>query len=129
MTSLFVAQGEALKAWAGGAPLQTDDRSALEFSGPRSIFGASRDDNAAALRELAAGEPEAGGGRQAALASATADRLARPRLDAAAGRRLPAGLRRFRARRSRSDPNDTAALDGLLRAAVSAEQIIEANGS
>ena len=59
VTSLFVAQGDALKAWANGAPLQTDDRSALEFSGPRSIFGTARDDNATALRELAAGEPEA----------------------------------------------------------------------
>ena len=46
ITSLFVAEGAALKAWANGAPLQTDDRSALEFSGPRSIFGTLRDDNA-----------------------------------------------------------------------------------
>ena len=41
-----------------GAPLQTDDRAALEFSGPRSIFGAARDDNASALRELAAASPK-----------------------------------------------------------------------
>ena len=64
VTSLFVADGAALKAWANGAPLQTDDRSALEFSGPRSIFGTARDDNATALRELAAAEPEAGGRRR-----------------------------------------------------------------
>ena len=64
MTSLFVAQGDALKAWAAGAPLQTDDRSALEFSGPRSIFGGTRDDNASALRALAASSPKPAGGRQ-----------------------------------------------------------------
>ena len=58
VTSLFIAQGDALKAWAAGEPLQTDDRSALEFSGPRSIFGASRDDNATALRDLAAASPQ-----------------------------------------------------------------------
>src|SRR5688572_12492282 len=57
LISLFVAQGKPLQAWAAGAPLQTDDRSQLEFSGPRSIFGAARDDNAEALRELAAASP------------------------------------------------------------------------
>ena len=58
LTTLFVAQGDALKAWANGAPLQTDDRAQLEFSGPRSIFGSYRDDNATALRELAASGPK-----------------------------------------------------------------------
>ena len=58
ITSLFVAEGETLKAWASDAPLQTDDRSALEFSGPRSVFATARDDNATALRELAAKSPK-----------------------------------------------------------------------
>ena len=72
VTTLFISQGDALRAWAAGEPLQTDDRSALEFSGPRSIFGASRDDNAAALRALAASSPKPAA-VASALAAATAE--------------------------------------------------------
>ena len=96
VASLFVSHGDALKAWADGAPLQTDDRSALEFSGPRSIFGAARDDNAAALRELAAASPKPAAVSKA-IASATPEDLTRPRPDAVQGGRVSAGLRRPRA--------------------------------
>ncbi len=93
LTTLFVAQGDALKAWANGAPLQTDDRAQLEFSGPRSIFGSDRDDNATALRELAAVEPEAAGGERDAHFGHTR-RLAQPRVDVPEGRRPSPRLRR-----------------------------------
>lgn len=123
VTSLFIAQGDALRAWAAGAPLQIDDRSALEFSGPRSIFGSARDDNAAALRELAAASP-----KPAAVASALASATAEDWRDR--------GLMMLKAdavqpafddllRSLETNPNDTAALDGLLRAAVSLNKIIE----
>src|SRR5690606_36045612 len=37
--SLFVAHGPHLASWSAGAPVQSDNRAALEFSGPQSIFG------------------------------------------------------------------------------------------
>ena len=124
ITSLFVAEGAALKAWAADAPLQTDDRSALEFSGPRSIFGTHRDDNATALRTLAAKSPKPVA-VAAALAAATTDDL-RDR-----------GLMLFKAdayqpayddlsRALTASPNDAAALEGLVRSAASLNKIYSA---
>jgi spermidine synthase len=55
LLTLFTAEGEALKNYARGVPIQRDDRMRLEFSGPRSIYGKSTHDNAATLRQLAAG--------------------------------------------------------------------------
>ena len=123
VTSLFVSHGAALKAWANGAPLQTDDRSALEFSGPRSIFGTARDDNATALRELAAASPKPEAVSKA-LASATPEDL-RDRglmlLKADANQPAYDDL----ARVLESNPDDTAALDGLIRAAASLNKIYD----
>lgn len=124
VTSLFVAQGEALRAWTTGAPLQTDDRSRLEFSGPRNIFGLSRDDNAAALRELAAGSPRPPA-VTAAEAAATAKNL-RDRgvmfLRSDAHRPAYADF----ARALDMEPNDPASLDGLVRAAAALTRIDDA---
>ncbi|HYE87269.1 MAG TPA: fused MFS/spermidine synthase, partial [Vicinamibacterales bacterium] len=124
LTSLFVAQGETLRAWANGAPLQTDDRAALEFSGPRSIFGAKRDDNAAALRALAANSPKPAS-VAAAMSSATP------------GDWRDRGLMFFKAnafqpayddlaRALEANPDDPEALDGLVRAAASMNQVADA---
>jgi spermidine synthase len=116
VASLFVAQGETLRAWAAAAPLQTDDRSALEFTGPRSIFGRTRDDNAASLRALAASSPKPAA-IAAALAAATPadwrDRglmLVKANANQAAYDDL--------ARALEANPDDQAALDGLVRAAA-----------
>jgi spermidine synthase len=123
ISSLFVAQGAALKAWTDGAALQTDDRSALEFSGPRSIFGTARDDNASALRQLAvtSQKPEA---VLKVLASATPEDL-RDRglmlLKADAHQPAYEDL----ARVLESNPNDVAALDGLVRAAASLNKVYD----
>ena len=121
--SLFVAEGDALKTWANNAPLQTDDRSALEFSGPRSIFGTARDDNASALRELAVTSPKPPAVARA-LASATPEDL-RDR-----------GLMLFQsdafqpayddlARALESIPNDVTALDRLVRSSASLNEIYD----
>ncbi len=124
LASLFVAQGDALKAWADGAPLQTDDRSQLEFTGPRSIFGSARDDNASALRALAASST-----RPAAVAAWLAS--ARPEdwrdrglmfLKAEAHRPAYDDL----ARSLTANPDDAAALDALIRAAASDNRIGDA---
>jgi spermidine synthase len=52
--SMFVAHGSALATWSAGAPIQSDNRAALEFSGPQSVFGRIDSDNASLLRQLAA---------------------------------------------------------------------------
>jgi Tfp pilus assembly protein PilF len=125
VVSMFVAQGDALKAWTNGAPLQTDDRSRLEFSGPRSIFGTARDDNAADLRALAATSPKPVAVR-AAFAAATADDW-RNRglmyLEADANR--PAYDDLLRA--LETNPDDPIALDALVRAAANLNRIGDAH--
>jgi spermidine synthase len=124
LTTLFVAQGDALKAWANGAPLQTDDRAQLEFSGPRSIFGSYRDDNATALRELAASSPKPPA-VSAMLTSATpADWRNRGLMFLKADAHRPAfdDL----ARSLTANPEDPAALDALIRAAASLNRISDA---
>jgi spermidine synthase len=50
LTSLFAGGPTAAVAYAGDAPVETDDRLRLEFSAPRSIIGRAGDDHAARLR-------------------------------------------------------------------------------
>jgi spermidine synthase len=124
LTSLFVAQGDALTAWANGAPLQTDDRSQLEFTGPRSIFGVNRDDNAVLIRELAASSPKPAA-VAAALAGATAaDWRDRGLMFLKADANRPAldDLRKALA----IEPDDPIAIDAMVRAAANLNQIGEA---
>jgi spermidine synthase len=124
VTSIFIAGGSALKAWATADVVQTDDRSPLEFSGPRSIFGSSRDDNATILRELAESSPKPAA-VTAAIDHATADQW-RDRglmlLKADAYRPAYIDL----ARAAEMNPDDAATLDALLRSSVSAGRMVEA---
>lgn len=124
VTSLFVAQGAALRAWAHGAPLQTDDRSRLEFSGPRSIFGLSRDDNAAALRELAATSPKPA----AVTAGETAVTAAKLRNRGLMFLRSDAHRPAYEdfSRALTMDPHDPVSLDGLTRSAGGLTRIDDA---
>jgi spermidine synthase len=124
VTSMFIAGGDALKAWAAGAPMQTDDLNALEFSGPRSIFGAARDDNAVALRQLAEASPKPPPVADALAHATAADWRDRGLMLLKADANRPAfdDL----ARSLTLDATDGAALDGLLRAAGSENRLIEA---
>lgn len=122
--SLFVAHGEALARWTEGAPVQSDNRVALEFSGPQSIFGAVTADNAVLLRELAARSP-----RPPAIAAL--EQHATPALIRDRGRMLlradafrPAYQDFVRA--LEADPDDASALEGLLRAAAPLQRHHEA---
>ena len=124
LQSLFVAHGDALKAWTAGAPLQTDDRTALEFSGPRSIFGAHRDDNAATLRELAAASPRPAGIAAAFAAATPADWRDRGLMMLQADAFRPA-YDDF-SRVLQTNPNDQQALDGLIRAAAPLNRVSDA---
>ena len=124
LTTLFVAQGEALRAWADGAPLQTDDRSLLEFSGPRSIFGALRDDNAEALRELAATSPKPAAVSAAIAAATPAEWRDRGLMFLQADANRPAYSDLVRA--LDTNPDDPIALDAMVRAAANLSRLTDA---
>jgi spermidine synthase len=59
LLSQFAGGPRELERYSAGALIQTDDRTRLEYSAPRGIYGRSREDNAAALRALAAPQPPA----------------------------------------------------------------------
>ena len=124
LTSLFVAQGDALKAWADGAPLQTDDRSQLEVSGPRSIFGAHRDDNAETLRALAAASPKPAAVSAALAAATPADWRDRGLMFLQADASRPAYTDLVRA--LEANPDDPVALDAMVRAAANLSRVADA---
>ncbi len=52
LLSLLAGGPRELKQYAGSALIQTDDRTALEYSAPRGIYGRSSGENAAAIRTL-----------------------------------------------------------------------------
>jgi len=124
VSSLFVAQGEALRTWASGATIQSDNRSALEFSGPRSIFGAHRDDNASALRALAASSPKPPAIAQAFATAVPTDWRDRGLMMLKADAFRPAYDDLTRA--LEASPDDTAALDGLILAAAGMSKVPDA---
>jgi spermidine synthase len=57
LLSQFAAGPREMERYGAGAVVQTDDRTALEYSAPRGIYGRSRDDNAATIRALASERP------------------------------------------------------------------------
>ena len=59
LLSQFAAGPGDMQRYSAGALLQTDDRTALEYSAPRGIYGRTREDNGAAIRALAAARPVA----------------------------------------------------------------------
>jgi cytochrome c-type biogenesis protein CcmH/NrfG len=59
LLSLFAGGPRELEQYSAGAVIQTDDRTALEYSAPRGIYGHSSEDNAAAIRALGAARPPA----------------------------------------------------------------------
>ncbi len=59
LLSQFAAGPREMERFGAGALVQTDDRTALEYSAPRGIYGRSREDNRAAIRGLAAVRPPA----------------------------------------------------------------------
>ncbi len=57
LLSQFIAGPREMARYGAGAVVQTDDRTALEYSAPRGIYGRSRDDNTLPIRALAADPP------------------------------------------------------------------------
>ncbi|MBI3493424.1 MAG: tetratricopeptide repeat protein [Acidobacteria bacterium] len=52
LLSLFAGGPREIERYAGNATMQTDDRTGLEYSAPRGIYGRTKDDNVAAIRAL-----------------------------------------------------------------------------
>jgi spermidine synthase len=123
LLTLYTASGAQLSTYAGAAPIQTDDGMRLEFSAPRGIYGRTTTDNAATLRQIALNGPMPGAVRAAWNATATpANRGA-----------MHAGAEAFKtafddfARAIERNP-DSAAVDGLVRAAAPAGRLPDAEG-
>ena len=115
--SMFVGHGAGLAGWSAGAAVQSDNRAALEFSGPQSVFARIDSDNAALLRQLAANTALRPQAIRTVEAAATADTY-RDRgwmlLEADAFR--PAYDDFVRA--VQLNPTDARSLEGLLRASA-----------
>ena len=116
LLSMFVAEGQALASYAGGVAIQTDDRSALEFSGPRSIFGQPTNRNDDILRQLARTAPAPAAVQTAISQAKPADWRNRGWMLLAA-EVYEAAWHDF-ARALESDPTDADAYKGLLRASM-----------
>ncbi|HXG89275.1 MAG TPA: fused MFS/spermidine synthase [Vicinamibacterales bacterium] len=116
LLSMFVAEGQALAAWAANAPVQSDDRAALEFSGPQSAFGRNAADNAALLRTLAATTPTRPAAVANALAGATPAALRDRGLMLSRADAVRPAYDDF-VRALERDPHDAQALEGLIRTA------------
>lgn len=125
--SSFAAGPEELRRYAGNAPIQTDDRMALEFSGPRALYSRADRDNASAILELLGpdgGPPAVRNALQTASAADWRDRgtmmLKGEDFNAAYEDYLKALA---------LDPADDAALAGLIQAAVATGHEAEATQS
>jgi spermidine synthase len=119
--SMFVAQGPVLGLWAGDAPVQSDNRASLEFSGPSSALAGKGADNAALLRAVAAAREAAPPAVSHALAAATAESVRnRGRMLLQADAARPA-YDDFVSALERS-PDDALALDGLIRASATIQK-------
>ena len=116
LLSLFVGGPEELKRYAAGAVLQTDDRMALEFSGPRALYNGAGRDNASTLRHLRQPEAAPPAIRRAWDGAGAAQWRNRAAMLASAADH--ASAYQDYSKSVLLDPADTATLDGLIRTAV-----------
>jgi spermidine synthase len=122
--SLLVGGPQELARYSEGAPILSDDRMTLEFSGPRELHGQSAGENAAALAGLLKfdqGPPVV----LRAKASATATQW-RNRGTMMARRDANSAAYDDYVRALMLDPTDTGALEGLVRAAILTDRASDA---
>jgi spermidine synthase len=124
LASLRTAGAPALREYAAGAALQTDDRVALEYTAPRALYRTSGTENRERLRALAAGarrEPAVAAIYAAATARNWTNRgrmLEKAEAIGLAGESFEAA--------AALDAREAAALEGLARTAPANERSSEA---
>jgi tetratricopeptide (TPR) repeat protein len=121
LLSQFAGGPGELERYGSGALIQTDDRTALEYSAPRGIYGRSREDNAAVIRALAGSQPPAV--RDAFARATDADWVSRGLMDLKAQAFAPAYDAFGRAVTLNS--GNAAALSGLSDAAGGVSKLDE----
>lgn len=122
LLTAFIAHGAGLRSYGEGAIVQRDDEMKLEFSAPRGIYGRTTQDHAATLRQLATRTTLPAIVREAAAAPDTWAHRGAMHLRAEAYRTAFDDFTRAVER----DPTDTAAMDGLLKAAAAAGRLLDA---
>jgi tetratricopeptide (TPR) repeat protein len=119
--SQFAGGPRDLERYGDAAVIQTDDRTALEYSAPRGIYGRSRDDNASAIRSLTVERPGAVG--EAFANASDADWVSRGVMDLKA-QAFPNAYAAFRQAVTLNGSNFSA-LSGLSDAAGGAGKLEE----
>jgi tetratricopeptide (TPR) repeat protein len=124
--SLFVGGPQELTRYAAGAAIQTDDRMALEFSGPRALNHRTAGENASAIRELR--DPR--GGPPTIRRALSAAGAAEWRNRGAMMLKIESFATAYQdyLRALTLDPTDAATLEGLARPAIATHQEMEAIG-
>jgi spermidine synthase len=125
--SLYAGGPAELARYAGDAPVLTDDRLSLEFSGPRELHRRSAAGNASALEALLDPEAAPAAVREARAAAGAAEW--RHRGDMLFKADVHARAFDDYTRALQLDPADTAALDGMVRTALLLGREIDALGT
>ena len=118
LLSLFVGGSAEMARYAAGAPVQTDDRMALEFSGPFAVFSGITTNHAASLRALLDSRPRPPA-IERALAGATAAQWRDRGAMMFAAEAFDSAYRDY-ATALDQGASDKATVDGLVRAAGAA---------
>ena len=131
VSSLLTAGPRQLATYTAGAPVLTDDRMALEFSGPRALHRGSAEDNGAALAALSTLSPPAepnapaAEGRAASSDPETAERWRRRGAMLFKADAFSASYRDY-TRALSLDGASRAVLEGFARSAMLAGRAVEA---
>jgi spermidine synthase len=120
LLSLFVGGSRETSRYGAGSALQTDDRTALEFSGPFAVFAGAPSNHAPTLRGLLDGGQQPSAVARA-LTGATASQW-RDRGAMLMGADAADSAYRAYATALDLDPTDMITLEGFVRAATAARQ-------
>ena len=120
LLSLFVGGPGEMSRYGDGAIIQTDDRTALEFSGPFAVFGRQQTNHAATLRALL-DEEHRPAVVMRALMSATAAQWRNRAGMMMEAEAFEAAYRDYSTALER-DPSDETTLDGFVAAAIAAHR-------
>jgi spermidine synthase len=120
LMSLYVGGPNEMTRYAGEAPVQTDDRMALEFSAPLAVFAGGQTTHDATLRSLLDGARRPTAIEQAFARAGAAEW--RDRGEMMMGAQAYETAFMDYASAVRRAPTDAAALDGLVRAAAAARR-------